>query len=145
MHLREFSVKSNFNAFRAGKVLSVFKKRTEDSSAMQYFQFYGYLSQQQNMMQDFVRTSTYQKAIMSNIADFQDKVVLDVGAGSGILSFFAQQAGARRVSSKRFILLISEASTADRLFCCLFRCTRSRARALPSTQTDSSEATTLIA
>jgi histone-arginine methyltransferase CARM1 len=41
--------------------------------------------------QDFVRTSTYQKAILSNLTDFRDKVVLDVGAGSGILSFFAQQ------------------------------------------------------
>lgn len=64
---------------------------------MQYFQFYGYLSQQQNMMQDYIRTSTYQRAILSNMADFRDKVVLDVGAGSGILSFFAQQAGAKRV------------------------------------------------
>ena len=49
------------------------------------------------MMQDFVRTSTYQKAILSNLADFRDKVILDVGAGSGILSFFAQQAGAAKV------------------------------------------------
>lgn len=83
------------------KVLEVnnsqFVIRTEDSSANQYFQFYGYLSQQQNMMQDFVRTSTYQKAINGNFIDFNDKVVLDVGAGSGILSFFAAQAGARKV------------------------------------------------
>ena len=77
----------------------MFKDRTEEASAAQYFQFYGYLSQQQNMMQDFVRTSTYQKAIHSNLSDFRDKVVLDVGAGSGILSFFAQQAGAAKVSS----------------------------------------------
>jgi histone-arginine methyltransferase CARM1 len=49
------------------------------------------------MMQDFVRTSTYQKAILSNLTDFRDKIVLDVGAGSGILSFFAQQAGAAKV------------------------------------------------
>ena len=75
----------------------MFNERTEDSSAMQYFQFYGYLSQQQNMMQDYIRTSTYQKAILSNLTDFRDKVVLDVGAGSGILSFFAQQAGAKKV------------------------------------------------
>ena len=75
----------------------MFRDRTEEASAAQYFQFYGYLSQQQNMMQDFVRTSTYQKAIHSNLADFRDKVVLDVGAGSGILSFFAQQAGAAKV------------------------------------------------
>lgn len=49
---------------------SVFSQRTEESSASQYFQFYGYLSQQQNMMQDYVRTSTYQKAILDNSSDF---------------------------------------------------------------------------
>uniref|UniRef100_A0A8C0LT84 Coactivator-associated arginine methyltransferase 1 n=1 Tax=Canis lupus dingo TaxID=286419 RepID=A0A8C0LT84_CANLU len=35
---------------------SVFSERTEKSSAVQYFQFYGYLSQQ-NRMQDYVRTA----------------------------------------------------------------------------------------
>merc|ERR1719449_399953 len=79
------------------KNTSVFSERTEESSASQYFQFYGYLSQQQNMMQDFIRTSTYQKAILDNPIDFSGKVILDVGAGSGILSFFAQQSGAKRV------------------------------------------------
>lgn len=64
---------------------------------MQYFQFYGYLSQQQNMMQDYVRTGTYQRAILQNHTDFKDKIVLDVGCGSGILSFFAAQAGARKI------------------------------------------------
>lgn len=49
------------------------------------------------MMQDYIRTATYQKAILANLGDFNDKVVLDVGAGSGILSFFACQAGARKV------------------------------------------------
>lgn len=76
---------------------SAFSQRTEESSASQYFQFYGYLSQQQNMMQDYVRTSTYQRAILGNSVDFQNKTVLDVGAGSGILSFFAVQAGALKV------------------------------------------------
>uniref|UniRef100_A0AAY3ZVP8 Histone-arginine methyltransferase CARM1 n=1 Tax=Denticeps clupeoides TaxID=299321 RepID=A0AAY3ZVP8_9TELE len=76
---------------------SVFSERTEEASAVQYFQFYGYLSQQQNMMQDYVRTGTYQRAILQNHTDFKDKVVLDVGCGSGILSFFAAQAGARKV------------------------------------------------
>ncbi|MBN3302000.1 CARM1 methyltransferase, partial [Amia calva] len=76
---------------------SVFSERTEESSAVQYFQFYGYLSQQQNMMQDYVRTGTYQRAILQNHTDFKDKVVLDVGCGSGILSFFAAQAGARKI------------------------------------------------
>jgi len=82
---------------KEAKDISVFSERTEESSASQYFQFYGYLSQQQNMMQDFIRTSTYQKAILDNPLDFTGKVVLDVGAGSGILSFFAYQSGAARV------------------------------------------------
>ncbi|CAH8682597.1 unnamed protein product [Schistosoma rodhaini] len=77
---------------------SIFDRRTDSWSAVQYFQFYSYISQQQNMMQDYIRTSTYQKAILANAsADFRGKVVLDVGAGSGILSFFAIQAGATRV------------------------------------------------
>ncbi len=33
------------------KKQSIFTLRTEDASANQYFQFYGFLSQQQNMMQ----------------------------------------------------------------------------------------------
>ena len=55
---------------------SEFTSRTEENSATQYFQFYSWLSQQQNMMQDFVRTSTYQKAMHMNPSDFQDKVCL---------------------------------------------------------------------
>lgn len=41
-------------------------------------QFYGYLSQQQNMMQDYVRTGTYQRAILQNHGDFKDKVQLEM-------------------------------------------------------------------
>lgn len=77
--------------------LSVFDARTEEASAVQYFQFYGYLSQQQNMMQDYIRTSTYQSAILQNANEFKGKIVLDVGAGTGILSYFALQAGAKKV------------------------------------------------
>lgn len=82
---------------RNGKRYSLFDQRTDETSAVQYFQFYSLLSQQQNMMQDYVRTATYQKAIFDNASDFEGKVVLDVGAGSGILSFFAAQAGAAKV------------------------------------------------
>lgn len=49
------------------------------------------------MLADYVRTGTYQKAMINNHKDFEGKVVLDVGTGTGILSFFALQAGAARV------------------------------------------------
>ena len=50
-----------------------------------------------NLLQDSPRTDAYHNAMLQNLPDFQDKVVLDVGAGSGILSLFAVQAGAKRV------------------------------------------------
>eukprot|EP01035_Chromulina_nebulosa_P020009 gene20009-25983_t len=49
------------------------------------------------MLQDYVRTGTYQQAILQNPRDFHGKVVLDVGTGTGILAFFAAQCGARKV------------------------------------------------
>ena len=55
------------------------------------FHYYGMLQHQQNMLQDYVRTATYYAAIMENQADFAGKVVMDVGAGNGILSLFAAQ------------------------------------------------------
>ena len=55
------------------------------------FRYYGALQHQQNMLQDYVRTATYHHAITENEADFRDKLVMDVGAGTGILSLFAAQ------------------------------------------------------
>eukprot|EP00123_Amoebidium_parasiticum_P001557 comp12674_c0_seq1/m.7764 comp12674_c0_seq1/g.7764 ORF comp12674_c0_seq1/g.7764 comp12674_c0_seq1/m.7764 type:complete len:507 (-) comp12674_c0_seq1:550-2070(-) len=78
-------------------VQSEFDKKTDKASSQQYFHYYGQLAQQQNMLQDLVRTGTYQKAMLDNAHDFKNKVVLDVGAGTGMLSFFALQAGAKKV------------------------------------------------
>ncbi|KAL8203211.1 UNVERIFIED_CONTAM: Histone-arginine methyltransferase carm1 [Gekko kuhli] len=82
----EYSLFSNAlkNCRNQKKEHSVFNQRTEEASAAQYFQvavhcitilseFYGCLSQQQNMMQDFVRTATYHRAILQNHIDFKDK------------------------------------------------------------------------
>ncbi|EJT48358.1 protein-arginine N-methyltransferase [Trichosporon asahii var. asahii CBS 2479] len=56
------------------------------------------LQNQANMIGDVSRTGTYRKAILGNAAAaIRDKVVLDVGAGSGILSYMAAQAGAKAV------------------------------------------------
>ncbi|KAJ4954834.1 hypothetical protein NE237_011617 [Protea cynaroides] len=83
-----------------GKVLtskSKFDDKIEASSAKMYFHYYGQLLHQQNMLQDYVRTGTYYAAVIENRADFIGRVVVDVGAGSGILSLFAAQAGAKHV------------------------------------------------
>ena len=62
-----------------------------------YFNYYGQLQHQQNMLEDHIRTEAYFRAIQENKSVFDGKVVLDVGTGTGILSFFAAQAGAKRV------------------------------------------------
>ncbi|KAJ3287787.1 Histone-arginine methyltransferase carm1 [Rhizoclosmatium sp. JEL0117] len=50
------------------------------------------------MLQDSIRTLMYQNAILSNSERlFKHKLVIDVGAGSGVLSFFAVKAGASKV------------------------------------------------
>jgi protein arginine N-methyltransferase 1 len=51
---------------------------------------------------DHVRMRAYHSAIMSNKDLFKDKVILDVGAGSGILSIWAAQAGAAKVYAVEF-------------------------------------------
>ena len=49
------------------------------------------------MLEDSVRTPKYREAIVENPTNFRGKVVMDVGCGSGILSIFAAQAGAKKV------------------------------------------------
>lgn len=49
------------------------------------------------MLKDVIRTKTYQNVIYKNSFLFKDKVVLDVGAGTGILSLFCAKVGAKHV------------------------------------------------
>ena len=49
------------------------------------------------MLKDEVRTESYRDAMLKNRHIFKDKIVLDIGCGSGILSMFAAQAGAKMV------------------------------------------------
>lgn len=49
------------------------------------------------MLKDTVRTLTYRNSMLDNKHLFRDKVVLDVGCGTGILCMFAAKAGAKKV------------------------------------------------
>jgi hypothetical protein len=69
----------------------------ERTSRDYYFDSYAHHAIHEEMLKDEVRTRTYQLAILENRHLFKDKVVLDVGCGTGILSMFAAQAGARHV------------------------------------------------
>ena len=62
-----------------------------------YFDSYSHHSIHEEMLKDTVRTQTYRNAILENAILFRNKIVLDVGCGTGILSLFAAQAGAKHV------------------------------------------------
>lgn len=62
-----------------------------------YESAYAHYGIHEEMLKDTVRTGSYRRAIVENSELFKDKIVLDVGCGSGILSMFAAQAGAKHV------------------------------------------------
>lgn len=67
-----------------------------------YYGSYSSFHIHEEMLKDTVRTRTYQRAIMDNPMDFKDKIVMDIGAGTGILSIFAARAGAKHVYAIEF-------------------------------------------
>ncbi|KAL6061314.1 Protein arginine N-methyltransferase 8-B [Balamuthia mandrillaris] len=64
-----------------------------------YFGEYGKMKIHCDMLKDEARMISYHGAIMRDKEVFKDRVVLDVGCGSGILSCFCAKAGARKVYS----------------------------------------------
>ncbi len=67
------------------------------SNDQRYFQAYDQFPVHELMLRDRPRVSAYHDAIMNNKHLFENKVVLDVGSGTGVLSMFAAKAGAKRV------------------------------------------------
>lgn len=72
-------------------------KQEEATSKDYYFDSYAHFGIHEEMLKDKVRTLSYRNAIYQNQHLFKDKVVLDVGCGTGILSMFAAKSGARLV------------------------------------------------
>nr|KAF6497239.1 protein arginine methyltransferase 8 [Rousettus aegyptiacus] len=69
----------------------------EMTSRDYYFDSYAHFGIHEEMLKDEVRTLTYRNSMYHNKHVFKDKVVLDVGSGTGILSMFAAKAGAKKV------------------------------------------------
>jgi len=72
-------------------------KAEEITSKDYYFDSYSHFGIHEEMLKDDVRTRTYMNSILQNRHLFKDKVVLDVGCGTGILCMFAAKAGAKKV------------------------------------------------
>ncbi|UKZ73292.1 type I protein arginine N-methyltransferase Rmt1 [Trichoderma virens FT-333] len=73
------------------------KLKTMEHSEQHYFKSYDHHGIHEEMLKDEVRTRSYMNAIVQNKHIFKDKVVLDVGCGTGILSMFAAKSGAKHV------------------------------------------------
>lgn len=69
----------------------------DDDDDDPYFSSYAHFGIHEEMLKDTTRTESYRNFILHNPAIFKDKVVLDVGCGTGILSMFAAKAGASHV------------------------------------------------
>lgn len=62
------------------------KLQAMDHSEQHYFNSYNHHGIHEEMLKDEVRTRSYMNAIVQNKHLFKDKIVLDVGCGTGILS-----------------------------------------------------------
>lgn len=74
-----------------------------------YFSSYDHFGIHEEMLKDTSRTLSYRQAMYKNKHLFKDKVVLDVGCGTGILSMFAVKAGAKHVYSVDMSNIIEKA------------------------------------
>ncbi|EGW34726.1 HNRNP arginine N-methyltransferase [Spathaspora passalidarum NRRL Y-27907] len=79
------------------------------SHEQHYFSSYDHFGIHEEMLKDTSRTLSYRNAMYKNKDLFKDKIVLDVGCGTGILSMFASKAGAKHVYSVDMSSIIGKA------------------------------------
>ncbi|XP_060577099.1 protein arginine N-methyltransferase 6-like [Ruditapes philippinarum] len=87
-----------------------------------YFKSYAGICVHEEMLSDTVRTNAYRYAILKNYEKIRGKVVADIGAGTGILSVFCVQAGAKKVyaieasdMAKQTQAIVDENKMSDRI------------------------------
>jgi predicted RNA methylase len=83
----------------------------EMTSKDYYFDSYAHFGIHEEMLKDEVRTLTYRNSMINNKHLFKDKIVLDVGCGTGILCMFAKKAGAKHVYGIDMSSIIDHAKT----------------------------------
>ncbi len=75
-----------------------FSQNIQPNRPFKYFDLYGSMRSQKVMLEDMVRMKAYHSAIFKNKSEMiKDKVVLDVGTGTGVLAVWAAKAGAKKV------------------------------------------------
>ncbi|MGK0186232.1 MAG: SAM-dependent methyltransferase [Verrucomicrobiales bacterium] len=96
-----------FDALVDGGILK--DVQSEIAQASEYSNFFGSLLNHRGMLADTPRMVQFEKAIATVVQDGAS--VIDVGAGSGILSLFAARAGAKRVYALEESRIIDDART----------------------------------
>lgn len=92
-----FPTNGNIDPTNPNKLCMKGVKCNEMTSKDYYFDSYAHFGIHEEMLKDEVRTMTYRNSMYHNTHLFKDKVVMDIGCGTGILCMFAAKAGAKRV------------------------------------------------
>ncbi|KAK2021110.1 methyltransferase domain-containing protein [Colletotrichum zoysiae] len=72
-------------------------KEARKDESQYYWESYAANDIHETMLKDKVRTDSYRDFVYNNKSLFKDKIVLDIGCGTGILSMFCAKAGAKQV------------------------------------------------